>query len=266
MTGVSGIARKCAYKPSWVGLLYQGATCSTASAPASRARCEYSIAAAVELLPAPAITRARPRATSIVSAITLWSSASVIVALSPVVPHGTSRRTPPVIWRSTSARIRSSSIAPPAVNGVTSAVAQPRIQSTFIVMIQTPYFYGTISEIRFVCSSVRSTMFIASSISSAKAPEERNVNLPLLEVAKTNLEFPRDYRHFAPNGASFPECHQRPRKTRTHPSDQQSTSPRPEPRQRNPHDYGRHARSISDRPPNQSRAGAFRECNPRGST
>src|SRR5712692_425327 len=191
MTGVSGIAsaiaRKCAYKPSWVGLLYQGATCSTASAPASRARCEYSIAAAVELLPVPAITRARPRATSIVSAITLWSSASVIVALSPVVPHGTSRRTPPVIWRSTSARIRSSSIAPPAVNGVTSAVAQPRIQSTFIVMIQTPYFYGTISEIRFVCSSVRSTMFIASSISSAKAPEERNVNLPLLKELRPIL-------------------------------------------------------------------------------
>src|SRR6266404_5920684 len=269
MTGVSGIAsaiaRKCAYKPSCVGLLYQGATCSTASAPASRARCEYSIAAAVELLPVPAITCARPRATSIVSAITRWSSASVIVALSPVVPHGTSRRTPPVIWRSTSIRIRSSSIAPSAVNGVTSAVAQPRIQSTFIVMIQTPYFYGTISEIRFVCSSVRSTMFIASSIFS-QSSRGAKCKSAAPKGAKTNLEFPLDYKHFAPNGASFPECHQRRQKTRTHPSDQQSTSPRPEPRQRNPHDYGRHARSISDRPLNQSQADAFPGCNPRGST
>ena len=72
MIGISGIAsamaRKCAYKPSCVGLLYQGATCSMASAPRSRARCEYSIAAAVELLPVPAITRARPRATSTVIA------------------------------------------------------------------------------------------------------------------------------------------------------------------------------------------------------
>src|SRR6266446_1265872 len=188
----SAIARKCAYKPSCVGLLYQGATCSTASAPASRARCEYSIAAAVELLPAPAITRARPRATSIVSAITLWSSASVIVALSPVVPHGTSRRTPPVIWRSTSARIRSSSIAPPAVNGVTSAVAQPRIQSTFIVMIQTPYFYGTISEIRFVCSSVRSTI-IDISLLTERASQNVIKDLGKLEhTLPTNNPLRRD--------------------------------------------------------------------------
>src|SRR5437588_7491819 len=138
MIGVSGtasaIARKCAYKPSCVGLLYQGATCSSASAPASRARLEYSIADAVELLPAPAITFARPRATSIVNPITRASSSSVIVALSPVVPQGTSKRTPPSICRSTRARMRSSSIAPSDLNGVTKAVAHPRIQSSFIVI------------------------------------------------------------------------------------------------------------------------------------
>src|SRR5882724_473027 len=143
MIGVSGIAsamaRKCAYRPSCVGLLYHGATCSIASAPRLRARCEYSIAAAVELLPVPAITRARPRATSIVIAMTRWSSASVIVALSPVVPQGTNKRTPPVICLSTSARNRSSSIAPSALNGVTSAVAQPRIQSILIVIVLSSF-------------------------------------------------------------------------------------------------------------------------------
>src|SRR5947208_13616888 len=33
----------------------------------------------------------------------------------------------------------SSSIAPPAVNGVTSAVAQPRIQSIFVIMLLASY-------------------------------------------------------------------------------------------------------------------------------
>jgi hypothetical protein len=102
-----------------------------------RDRFEYSIADAVELLPAPAMTFARPRATSIVMSMTRASSASVIVALSPVVPHGTSSFTPPLICRSTSVRIRASSIDPSDVNGVTIAVAQPRIQSSFIVMVLT---------------------------------------------------------------------------------------------------------------------------------
>src|ERR1051325_9444370 len=134
----SAIARKWAYRPSCVGLLYQGATCKAASAPASCARLEYSIADAVELLPAPAITLARPRATSIVNAITRASSSSVIVALSPVVPQGTSNFTPPSIWRSIRARIRSSSIDPSELNGVTSAVAQPRSQSIFVVIGKSP--------------------------------------------------------------------------------------------------------------------------------
>src|SRR3989442_144251 len=110
-----------------------------------------SIAAAVELLPAPAMTLARPRATSTSSPITLLPSASVIVALAPVVPQGTSKRTPPSICRSTSACMRSSSKAPSALKGVTKAVAHPRIQSTFMVMISTPYSLN----------SVRSAMFIA---------------------------------------------------------------------------------------------------------
>jgi hypothetical protein len=119
--------------------LYQGATCNTASAPRSRARFEYSIAEAVALLPAPAMTFARPRATSIVSPMTRASSSSVMVALSPVVPHGTSRPTPPSICLWTSTRMRASSIEPSLLNGVTSAVAHPRIQSSFIV-IMDPLF------------------------------------------------------------------------------------------------------------------------------
>src|SRR6266851_2987249 len=50
------------------------------------------LGAEVELLPVPAITFARPCASSIARLMTRWSSSSVIVALSPVVPHGTSNR------------------------------------------------------------------------------------------------------------------------------------------------------------------------------
>ena len=57
--------------------------------------------------------------------------------LSPVVPHGTSNFTPFLICRSTSDLKHSSSIEPSFLNGVTSAVAQPRIQSIFIVIIFT---------------------------------------------------------------------------------------------------------------------------------
>src|SRR5436190_17794203 len=65
-----------------------------------------------------------------------------MVALSPVVPQGTSNLTPPAIWYSIRARRRSSSTAPFDVNGVTSAVAQPRNQSTFIVMIIYPFLWS----------------------------------------------------------------------------------------------------------------------------
>src|SRR2546421_11658610 len=105
----------------------------------SHARFENLIAEAVELQPAPALTCAGLRATSMVIPMTRASSSSVIVALSPVVPHGTSKRTPLLIWRSTSARMRPSSIEPSALNGVTSAVAQPRIQVSCIAIVHLPH-------------------------------------------------------------------------------------------------------------------------------
>ena len=85
-----------------------------------------------------ASTRAPPRAASTVSAMRCWCSGGVSVAASPVVPHGTSTRTPPAICPSTRARNRVSSMAPVAVNGVTSAVPQPRSQSMRVV-IRPPF-------------------------------------------------------------------------------------------------------------------------------
>src|SRR5690606_37134884 len=57
-----------------------------------------------------------------------------IVTLSPVVPQGTSNFTPPLTCRSANAENRSSSIEPSLKNGVTSAVAHPRIQSIRFVI------------------------------------------------------------------------------------------------------------------------------------
>src|SRR5258706_10598898 len=91
--------------------------------------------AVVLLLPVPAITCAFcSLATSTVSLITRSRSASSIVTLSPVVPHGTRIFTPPFICRSTSFLKHSSSTDPSFLKGVTRAVAQPRIQSIFIVI------------------------------------------------------------------------------------------------------------------------------------
>jgi hypothetical protein len=85
-----------------------------------------------------------------VSLMTSWSSSSVIVALSPVVPQGTSKRTPPAIWYSIKSRKRLSSTDPSAVNGVTKAVAHPRSQSTFIVIV-SPYQ----EDLRFAIADLR---------------------------------------------------------------------------------------------------------------
>jgi hypothetical protein len=47
------------------------------------------------------------------------------VGVSPVVPHGTTKCTPPATCRSIVFRSAGSSISPDAVNGVTSAVPTP---------------------------------------------------------------------------------------------------------------------------------------------
>ena len=59
------------------------------SAPASAAARARSTASAVALAPAPATTGTRPPATDTATRITSACSFEVIVALSPVVPHGT---------------------------------------------------------------------------------------------------------------------------------------------------------------------------------
>ncbi len=82
------------------------------------------MASTVELDPAPATTGTRPAATSTHSSTTRRCSAWLRVAVSPVVPTGTSPCTPPAIWRSTSARKAASSMAP-SLNGVTRAGRTP---------------------------------------------------------------------------------------------------------------------------------------------
>src|SRR5687767_14067170 len=83
------------------------------------------MAVAVELLPQPAITGTRPRATSTVSSITRRCSAALSVTLSPVVPHGTRALLPSAICHSTSSRNVSSATRPPE-NGVTRAGIDPK--------------------------------------------------------------------------------------------------------------------------------------------
>src|SRR5262245_526201 len=79
----------------------------------------------VSLLPAPASTGTRPPASSTVRAITRSCSSALSVALSPVVPHGTSTSIFPSTCRRTSRRRAASSSAPSFLNGVTSATPAP---------------------------------------------------------------------------------------------------------------------------------------------
>src|SRR5262249_2718363 len=92
--------------------------------PAFSASRDISIASAVELEPAPAITGARPRACSMHHSTTCWCSLCESVGLSPVVPTGTSPLVPSASCQSTSPRNASSS-SEPFLKGVTSAVNEP---------------------------------------------------------------------------------------------------------------------------------------------
>jgi len=87
-----------------VGRLYEGVTTSAASAPSDRAAFTCSITSWVAFEPAPAITGTRPRTTSTVARMTSAFSAAVRVALSPVVPHGTSTSVPSERCHSQSSR------------------------------------------------------------------------------------------------------------------------------------------------------------------
>src|SRR5262245_56480330 len=96
--------------------------------------------------------------------MTSWSSSSVMVALSPVVPQGTRRRTPPAIWYSIKSRRHCSSTAPSAAKGVTSAVAQPRNQSTCIVIVHL--------------LSIFDLRFLISDYLTARCSSRRSLNRP----------------------------------------------------------------------------------------
>src|SRR5207253_4073682 len=91
---------------------------------------------AVEFEPAPAITGTRRFACSTHHSTTRRCSSWLRVGLSPVVPTGTSPRVPSAICQSTSWR-KAFSSSDPFLNGVTSAVKEPR---KLVLAVMTPSF------------------------------------------------------------------------------------------------------------------------------
>src|SRR6478735_8730520 len=83
------------------------------------------MASAVEFEPEPAITGTRPSAWSMHHSTTCLCSSCDRVGLSPVVPTGTRPLVPSEICQSTMSRNAFSSTEP-FLNGVTSAVKEPR--------------------------------------------------------------------------------------------------------------------------------------------
>src|SRR3990170_8603203 len=86
---------------------------------------ERAISFFVSLDAAPATTATLPPVCSTVISTTRRCSAPLIVAASPVDPHGTTKWTPLAICQSTNDLSDRSSISPEAVNGVTRAVPHP---------------------------------------------------------------------------------------------------------------------------------------------
>src|SRR5690348_5002040 len=83
------------------------------------------MASLVELEPAPATTGTRPLASSMHHSTTRLCSSWLKVGLSPVVPTGTRPFVPSAICQPTRERNAASS-SDPFLNGVTSAVKEPR--------------------------------------------------------------------------------------------------------------------------------------------
>src|SRR4029078_1359474 len=86
---------------------------------------DNSMASAVEFEPEPAITGTRPSAWSMHHSTTCLCSSGDRGGLSPVVPTGTRPLVPSEICQSTMSRNAFSSTEP-FLNGVTSAVKEPR--------------------------------------------------------------------------------------------------------------------------------------------
>src|SRR5262249_59385315 len=114
---------------------------STASAPASSACFERSIASWVELEPLPATTGTLPLAWLTHHSTTRLCSSWESVGLSPVVPTGTRPFVPSAICQSTRLRKPASS-SPPFLNGVTSAVKDPRKLVVAVLGAVHRYFLG----------------------------------------------------------------------------------------------------------------------------
>src|SRR5512135_87379 len=89
----------------------------------------------VELEPAPATTGTRPSAWSMHHSTTCLCSSCDSVGLSPVVPTGTRPLVPSAICQSTRSR-KAFSSSEPFLNGVTSAVKEPR-NSVLAVMARS---------------------------------------------------------------------------------------------------------------------------------
>src|SRR5690349_7255102 len=109
-----------------------------ASAPAASAWLDRSIASAVLLEPAPAMTGTRPFASSTQTSTTLLCSAWLSVGLSPVVPTGTRPCVPSAICQLTRSRKAFSSNVP-SRNGVTKAVNEP-LNLAFDIAFTPPGF------------------------------------------------------------------------------------------------------------------------------
>ena len=109
----------------------------TPSQPTSLAWAVSSITSAVRIAPVPPITGIRPATASTARATTRLRSSVVWAQNSPVQPLATTPPTPAAIRYSMTRRKASSSIAPSASKGVTTAVKGPR-QSTVVLSMGSP--------------------------------------------------------------------------------------------------------------------------------
>src|SRR5262245_12798193 len=97
------------------------------------------MASSVEFEPLPATTGTRPLASSTHHSTTRLCSSCDSVGLSPVVPTGTKPLVPSAICQATRARKAFSSSAPSLLNGVTSAVNDPRklVLAVMVLVLQS---------------------------------------------------------------------------------------------------------------------------------
>src|SRR6056297_2796003 len=113
----------------------------SASAPASTERPARPTASWVELLPAPATTGTSPPTSSATAATTSTCSSWVSVALSPVVPTGTTPSTPRSTRRRACVCRRSKSMLPSSDSGVVIAGKTPS-SGVYVIVVGNAGFAG----------------------------------------------------------------------------------------------------------------------------